>query len=66
MEYDLLVMFTDGFGKIVTGVTEYGVNPNTNCAFYVKNKHQSFMPLATLQFIGRAFDYYGSSEYGDL
>ena len=57
IRYNLLIKFKTGEDKVVTGVSNYGVYKDEKVFYYVKNGYTSYIPIDTVIFFGREFDY---------
>ena len=55
--YDLLIIYKDGKEKVVKNVENYRVKAETGCFEYEKNNYRSFVPIKSVRFFGREFDY---------
>lgn len=57
--FDLLIIYKTGEKKIVEGVSNYSMMDNGKCFSYEKNGYRSFVPVDSVVFFGREFDYKG-------
>ena len=57
MGFNLLIKYIDGEEKIVRGVEKYELNAETKCFTYIKNRYKGFIPMSSVLFVGREFDY---------
>ena len=56
--FDLLIIWADGkTQKVVHGVSDYRCDREYGNFVYVKNGYQSFVPVNSVRFFGRLFDY---------
>lgn len=53
----LLIIFSDGFEKIVSGVELYGHQGDSDVFWFEKNGRRSFVPISQVRYFGSAFDY---------
>lgn len=57
MNYDLLIVFTDGKMKVVKRVKNYGIDYDSGCFWFIKNDYRSFVNKDSVAFFGRRFDF---------
>lgn len=57
MVYDVLIIFENGFEKVIDGVSNYGINKETGCFYFEKNGYRSFVPKDNVVYFGRRFDW---------
>lgn len=55
--YDLLILFKNGSRKVIVSVSDYGICDDKGVFHYVKNGYRSFVPIDSVIFFGRAFDF---------
>lgn len=56
--YDLLIAFTGGWKKTVSGVSEYGYKSDTNMFYFINadNLYKTFIPRENVMIFGRKSD----------
>lgn len=62
MTYTLLIIFKTGSPEKIIKVSNYGICDNHAVFFYEKNGYRSFVPIESVIFFGREFDY-GEGKY---
>lgn len=55
--FDLLIIYVTGDRKVVKNVSSYGHQTEGKMFYYDKNSHRSFIPVDSVMFFGREFDY---------
>jgi hypothetical protein len=53
--YDLLIIFTDGQSKTISGVSNYHCMDEV--FFFEKNGYRSFLPKENIKYFGRKYDW---------
>ena len=61
MEFDLLIIFSDGTEHLVKNVSDYEFIFKTQCFTYTKNGYKAYLPMNQVKFLGRAFDFHNLS-----
>lgn len=55
--FTLLIIYRDGSRKSIPGVTDYFCDKNAGVFWFNKNGYKSFVPIDTVLYFGREFDY---------
>jgi hypothetical protein len=55
--FNLLIRFKTGEDKVIAKVSNYGICNEKSVFYYEKNGYKSFIPVDSVIFIGREFDY---------